>query len=35
MGDPHEVVLSSEPDAGPYVRFRDMLLGPFVPEQLL
>ncbi len=35
MGDPHEVVLSSEPDAGPAVRFRNMLLGPFVPEQLL
>jgi cardiolipin synthase C len=35
MGDPHEVVLSSEPDVGPYERFRDMLLGPFVPEQLL
>ena len=35
MGDPHEVVLSSEPDAGPAVRLRNMLLGPFVPEQLL
>ena len=35
MGDPHEVVLTSEPNTTPAVRFRNMLLGPFVPEQLL
>ncbi len=35
MGDPHELALTSEPDASPSVRFRNMLLGPFVPEQLL
>jgi len=27
--------LSSEPEAGPFIQFRNMLLGPFVPEQLL
>jgi cardiolipin synthase C len=35
MGDPHELVLASEPDASPSVSFRNMLLGLFVPEQLL
>jgi cardiolipin synthase C len=35
MGDPREPVLTSEPEVSPFVRFRNMLLGPFVPEQLL
>lgn len=35
MGDPHEVVLSSEPEASPFVNLRNKLLEPFVPEQLL
>jgi cardiolipin synthase C len=35
MGDPRRPVLSSEPEVHPYVRFRNMLLRPFVPEQLL
>jgi cardiolipin synthase C len=35
MGDPHQSVLSSEPEASPFVEFRNMLLAPFVPEQLL
>jgi cardiolipin synthase C len=30
-----EVVLTSEPDVSPLMNFRDMLLGPFVPERLL
>jgi cardiolipin synthase C len=35
MGQPGEEVLRSEPDVTPFVQFRNMLLGPFVPEQLL
>jgi putative cardiolipin synthase len=34
-GDPNVPALSSEPDVHPFVNFRNMLLGPFVPEQLL
>jgi len=34
-GDRREVVLTSEPEASPYTRFRNMLLQPFVPEKLL
>ena len=30
-----EVVLSSEPEVTPFMQFRNMLLAPFVPEQLL
>jgi putative cardiolipin synthase len=33
--DAQESVLASEPDVGPLVRLRNMLLAPFVPEQLL
>src|SRR5258708_6632376 len=35
MGDPREAVLTSEPEVGPLMAFRNMLLAPFVPEQLL
>jgi hypothetical protein len=28
-------VFTSEPEATPIMRFRNMLLAPFVPEQLL
>jgi CO/xanthine dehydrogenase Mo-binding subunit len=35
MGDPHELVLTSEPEVSALSRFRNMLLEPFVPEQLL
>jgi len=28
-------VLTSEPEASPAIRFQNMLLAPFVPEQLL
>lgn len=35
MGSQQEVVLSSEPEATPFIEFRNMLLAPFVPEQLL
>ena len=35
MGDQRDVVLSSEPEVTPWLRLRNMLLGPFVPEQLL
>ena len=35
MGDPRAVVLTTEPEASAYTRFRNMLLQPFVPEQLL
>ena len=35
MGERREVVLSSEPEVTPFMRFRSMLLEPFVPEQLL
>jgi putative cardiolipin synthase len=33
--DQGEVVLSAEPEVTPLMRFQNMLLGPFVPEQLL
>ena len=33
--DQGEVVLSQEPEATPLMRLQNMLLGPFVPEQLL
>jgi hypothetical protein len=33
--DQRNVVLASEPEASPFIRLRDMLLGPFVPERLL
>ncbi len=33
--DQGEVVLSQEPEVTPLMRFETMLLGPFVPEQLL
>jgi putative cardiolipin synthase len=35
MGAQPEVVLSSEPEVTPFMEFRNMLLAPFVPEQLL
>jgi putative cardiolipin synthase len=35
MGDRHEIVLSSEPEVTPLMRFQNMLVAPFVPEQLL
>ena len=35
MGSQPEVVLSSEPEVTPFTQFRNMLLAPFVPEQLL
>ena len=35
MGAQPEVLLSSEPEVTPFVEFRNMLLAPFVPEQLL
>src|SRR5258706_1150066 len=35
MGDPGEPVLASEPGASPFATLRNMLLGPFVPEQFL
>ena len=35
MGNQPEVVLSSEPEVTPLMQFRNMLLAPFVPEQLL
>jgi cardiolipin synthase C len=34
-GDQPEVVLTSEPEVTPFMQFRNMLLAPFVPEQLL
>jgi putative cardiolipin synthase len=34
-GDPRAPVLASEPDASPFVQFRNKLLEPFVPEKLL
>ena len=30
-----EVVLSAEPEVGLWMRLKNLLLGPFVPEQLL
>ena len=35
IDDQAEVVLSAEPEVTPLMRLRNMLLGPFVPEQLL
>ena len=35
MGERRDVVLSSEPEASALVRFQNMLLAPFVPDQLL
>jgi len=35
MGERRDIVLSSEPEVSPVMRFQNMLLGPFVPEQLL
>lgn len=35
MGEQRDIVLSSEPEASTFIRFRNMLLEPFVPEQLL
>jgi cardiolipin synthase C len=35
LGDPGEPVLASEPEVHPFVQLRNMLLQPFVPEQLL
>ena len=34
-GDQPDVVLSSEPEVTPFMQLRNMLLAPFVPEQLL
>jgi cardiolipin synthase C len=35
MDDKGDVVLSEEPDVTPFMRFQNMLLAPFVPEQQL
>jgi putative cardiolipin synthase len=35
MGDPHELVLTSEPETSALSRLRNLLLEPFVPDQLL
>ena len=35
MGSERESALPSEPEASPLIQLRNMLLGPFVPEQLL
>jgi putative cardiolipin synthase len=35
MDDDGDVVLSEEPDVTPLMRFQNMLLAPFVPEQEL
>jgi len=35
MGEQRDAVFTSEPDVTPIVQFRNMLLAPFVPEQLL
>ena len=35
MGDQRDVVFTSEPEVTPLMQFRNMLLAPFVPEQLL
>jgi cardiolipin synthase C len=35
MGDQPDVALSSEPEVTPFMQFRNMLVAPFVPEQLL
>jgi putative cardiolipin synthase len=31
----HEMVLTTEPDSSGWLRFKQMLLAPFVPEELL
>ena len=35
MDDEGDVVLSEEPEVTPFMRFQNMLLAPFVPEQQL
>ena len=35
VGDPDRTVLADEPNASPYIYFRNILLAPFVPEHLL
>jgi putative cardiolipin synthase len=35
MDERGEVVLTSEPEVTPFMRFENMLFAPFVPEQLL
>jgi putative cardiolipin synthase len=35
LEDDREVVVSEEPEVSPWLRFKTMLLAPFVPEQLL
>jgi len=35
MAEQPEEVFTSEPDVTPIMEFRNMLLAPFVPEQLL
>jgi cardiolipin synthase C len=35
MNEDPQTVLSSEPEVTPFMQFRNMLLAPFVPEQLL
>ena len=35
MDDDQEVILSSEPEAPVFLRLRNVLLGPLVPEQQL
>jgi putative cardiolipin synthase len=35
MGSEREPALPSEPEASPLIQLRNLLLGPFVPEQLL
>lgn len=35
MGDQREAVFSSEPEVTPFTQFRNMMIAPFVPEQLL
>ncbi len=35
IDDQREVVLSPEPEVKPFIRLETILLGPFVPEQLL
>jgi putative cardiolipin synthase len=33
--DKGDIVLSTEPEVTPFMRFQNMLFAPFVPEQLL
>jgi hypothetical protein len=35
LGKQPEEIFTSEPDVTPAIEFRNMLLAPFVPEQLL